>query len=348
MDYLELREIAKKGHKKAYFLYAQDEQLIFQVRDEIRKHVIKEEDSLSHIRLDGNRCTYEEVQNAISTYSMFSEDILVEVSNCHFMDGSTSSPMRELIEGYLADPREDLYFVGYYKYENELSKKNFYLDNLKKKISSLSIIEGIDSLKPKGMIGLIESIFAEKGVDISKTIPPFISEVFKGNALQLEKEIDKLIAYTDGREIRKEDVLTMIEVSDERHVMNLLDLIFTERGLGRNIRDILNLVNDLIYRGEKAEMIIGLIGSRLRLLFKIRILIEKNASKQEIMKQLRTGSAWYADRMIKISGAVSFSEYQKLFKALLDHEFILKTTSVETMSLLEMMILSIVNARDAR
>ncbi len=66
------------------------------------------------------------------------------------------------------------------------------------------------------------------------------------------------------------------------------------------------------------------------------------------MKQLRTGSAWYADRMIKISGAVSFSEYQKLFKALLDHEFILKTTSVETMSLLEMMILSIVNARDAR
>lgn len=348
MDYLELRDIAKKGQKKAYFLYAQDEQLIFQVRDEIRKRVIKNEDSLSHIRLDANRCTYEEIQNAISTYSMFSEDILVEVSNCHFMDGSPSSPVRELIEGYLSDPRDDLYFVGYYKYENDLSKKNFYLDNLKKKISPLSIIEGIDSLKPKGVVSLIETLFAEKGIEISKNLAPFISEVFKGNSLQLEKEIDKLIAYTDGREIRKEDVLSIIEVSDERHVMNLLDLIFTERGLGRNIRDILNLVNDLIYRGEKAEMVIGMIGSRLRLLFKIKILTDKNATKQEIMKQLRTGSAWYADRMIKISGALSFSEYQKLFKVLLDHEYILKTTSVETMSLLEMMILSIVNARDAK
>lgn len=347
MDYLELKEIVKKGQKRAYFIFAQDEQLIFQVRDELRKRVVKE-DSFSHIKLDGNRCTYEDIQNAISTYSMFNEDILVEVSNCYFMDGSQSTPMRELIEEYLKDPREDLYFIGYYKYENELSKKNFYLDRLNKKVSPISIIEGIDSLKPRGIVGLIETLFAEKKVEVNKNIPSFIGEVFKGNSLQLEKEIEKLLAYTAGREIRKEDILTIMEISDERHVMNLLDLIFTERGLGRNIKDILNLVNDLIYRGEKAEMVIGLIGSRLRLLFKIKIQKEKNATTQDIMKQLRTGSAWYADRMTKIANAISITEYHKLFKVLLDHELILKTTSVDTMSLLEMLILSMVNARDTK
>lgn len=347
MDYLELKEIVKKGQKRAYFLFAQDEQLIFQVRDELRKRVV-EEDSLSHIKLDGNRCTYEDIQNAISTYSMFNEDILVEISNCHFMDGGQSSPMRELIEEYLKDPREDLYFIGYYRYENELSKKNFYLDRLKKKVGPHTIIEGIDSLKPRGMVGLIESLFEERGITVSKNIAPFISEVFKGNSLQLEKEIEKLLAYTAGREIRKEDILAIMEISDERHVMNLLDMIFTERGLGRNIKDILNLVNDLIYRGEKAEMVIGLIGSRLRLLFKIKILKEQNATTQDVMKQLKTGSAWYADRMTKIATAISISEYHKLFKVLLDHELILKTTSVDTMSLLEMLILSMVNARDTK
>src|SRR5690554_2389950 len=123
---------------------------------------------------------------------MFEEDILVELSNCYFMDGGQSSPMRELVEEYLKDPREDLYFIGYYKYENELSKKNFYLDRLKKKTSPLTIIEGIDSLKPRGMVGLVETLFSERGVEVNKNIPPFISEVFKGNSLQLEKEIEKL------------------------------------------------------------------------------------------------------------------------------------------------------------
>ena len=211
MDYLELKEIVKKGQKRAYFIYAQDEQLIFQVRDELRKRVIKE-DSLSHIKLDGNRCTYEDIQNAISTYSMFSEDILVEVSNCHFMDGSQSTPMRELIEEYLKDPREDLFFIGYYKYENELSKKNFYLDRLSKKVSPVSIIEGIDSLKPRGMIGLIETLFAEREIEVNKNIAPFISEVFKGNSLQLEKEIEKLLAYTACSEIRKDDIIAIMEI----------------------------------------------------------------------------------------------------------------------------------------
>jgi len=321
VDYLELKEIVKKGQKRAYFLFAQDEQLIFQVRDELRKRVV-EEDSLSHIKLDGNRCTYEDIQNAISTYSMFNEDILVEISNCHFMDGGQSSPMRELIEEYLKDPREDLYFIGYYRYENELSKKNFYLDRLKKKVGPHTIIEGVDSLKPRGMVGLIESLFEERGITVSKNIAPFISEVFRGNSLQLEKEIEKLLAYTAGREIRKEDILAIMEISDERHVMNLL--------------------------GEKAKMVIGLIGSRLRLLFKIKILKEQNATTQDVMKQLKTGSAWYADRMTKIATAISISEYHKLFKVLLDHELILKTTSVDTMSLLEMLILSMVNARDTK
>lgn len=346
MDYLELKSMVSSGKKKAYFLYAQDEQLIFEVRDLLRGKVLKGENSLSQIKLDGNKCTYEELQNALATYSMFSEDILVEISNCYFMEGAGGNPLRELVEEYLKDPREDLYFFGSYKYENDLSKKNFYLDNLKKKINPLCIIESVDSLKPRGVVGIIEEKFAAMNVTMNKNIAVYISEVFKGSTLQLEKELDKLMAYTEGREIKKEDILKIMTLSDERHVMNLLDMIFTERGIGRNLKDILNLLNDLVYRGEKSEMIIALIGSRLRLLFKIKALKEEKGGTQEVMKFLKTGSAWYADRMSKIADAISFNEYNRLFEVLLNHEYTLKTTSVETMSLLEMLVLSVVNSRD--
>ncbi len=348
MDYLELKQIVKSEKKKAFILYAEDEQLIIEVRDLLRDKVIKEENSLSHIKLDGNRCTVEELQNALMTYSMFQEDILVELSNANFMSTQEASEFRNVIEAYLMDPRDDLTFIAYYKYENELSKKNFYLDRLKKKISPSSIIEGIDSLKPRGMVGLIEEFFKRNQMEVKSNIPPFISEVYKGNSMQLERELEKLMAFTTGREIKKEDILEIMEISDERHVMNLLDLIFTEKGLGRNIKEILNLVNDLVYRGEKAEMMIALIGSRLRLLFKIRILKEKKATSQEIMKSLKTGSAWYADRMGKIASSISYEEFDKLFEILLDHEFTLKTTSVDTDSLLEILVLSMVNAREVR
>ena len=43
----------------------------------------------------------------------------------------------------------------------------------------------------------------KQNVQVSKNIPVFIGEVFRGSSLQLEKEIEKLIAYTDGGEIRK-------------------------------------------------------------------------------------------------------------------------------------------------
>ncbi len=348
MDYLELKQIVKSRKKTAYILYAEDEQLIIEVRDLLRDQVIKEENSLSHIKLDGNRCSVEELQNALLTYSMFQEDILVELSNANFMSVQESSEFKEIIEAYLMDPREDLTFIAYYKYENELSKKNFYLDRLKKKVSSSCVIEGIDSLKPRGMVGLIEEFFKRNQIEVKSNIPSFISEVYKGNSMQLERELEKLMAYTADREIKKEDILGIMEISDERHVMNLLDLIFTERGLGRNIKEILNLVNDLVYRGEKAEMMIALIGSRLRLLFKIKILKEKKATPQEIMKSLKTSSAWYAERMGKIGGSISFEEFDKLFEILLDHEFTLKTTSVDTDSLLEILVLSMVNAREVR
>lgn len=348
MEFSAIKEIVTKNQKRAFFLYAEDEQLLFQIRDMLRKKVIHDEDSMSHIKLDANRCTPMDLENALNTYSMFQEDILVELSNCNFMENSNQPGMKETIEEYLKNPREDLYFFATYKYENDLSKRNNYLDGLKKKVSSLSFIESIDSLKQKGMVSLIEEIFQKQSVQVSKNIPVFISEVFRGNTLQLEKEIEKLIAYVDGREIKKEDILSIMEISDERHVMNLLDLIFTERGLGRNIKDILNLINDLLYRGEKSEMIIGLIGSRLRVLFRIKILQDRNATSQEIMKHLRTGSAWYADRMSRISGSLSFKEYEKLFRVLLEHEYLLKTTSVENSALLEMLVISMVNSRDIK
>lgn len=348
MDYLELKQIVKSGKKKAYILYAEDEQLIIEVRDLLRRKVLKEEDSLSHIKLDGNRCTVEDLQNALLTYSMFQEEILLELSNAHFMSAQDSSEFKEVIESYLMDPRVDLTFIAYYKYENELSKKNYYLDRLKKKISPSSIIEGIDTLKPRGMVGLIEEFFNRNQIQVKGNIPSFISEVYKGNSMQLERELEKLLAYTTGREIKKEDILNIMEISDERHVMNLLDMIFTERGLGRNIKEILNLVNDLVYRGEKAEMIMALIGSRLRLLFKMKILKEKNAPNEEMMKSLKTGSSWYADRMGKIGASISYDEFDQLFEILLDHEFTLKTTSVDTNSLLEVLILSMVNTRGVK
>jgi len=68
----------------------------------------------------------------------------------------------------------------------------------------------------------------------------------------------------------------------------------------------------------------------------------------EIMKSLKTGSAWYADRMTRIADAISYSEYGKLLDVILEHEYMMKTTSVDSMALLEMLILGLVNARDIR
>lgn len=345
MDYLAIQEVVKKNQKRAFFLYAQDEQFIFQIRDLLRKKVLKEESSLSHIKLDSNRCTPEDLENALSTYSMFSEDIMVELTNAQFMEGSAAHPLKEVLLEYFKNPREDLFFFGYYKYENDLSKRNKYLEDMKKKFHPLVLVEGIDPLKGKGMEQLITRLMDEKGIVASKNLPIFINEVFMGNTLQLEKELDKLAAYADGRELKKEDVLTLMEISDERHIFNLISLIFTDRGLGRNIKEILNLVNDLIYRGEKPEGIMASIGARLRQYFKVKVVKEKRGTVDEVMKVLNTRSTWYAENVTKIASSITMKEYDALFKVLLEHEYQLKTSSTDTSALLEMLLIRLVNVR---
>ncbi len=350
MDYKELVGTARKKAKRAYLIYGQDEQLIFEVRNALREAVLDEIGGMNHIRLDGTKATYDDALNALSTYSMFPGGILVEISKCTFMDkeAGTESPLRDLIAGYLENPREDLYFFASYKYDSELEKKNVYLDSLKKKVSGASIIEHIDAVKQKGMPELVDEAFTKRGGTLPKPMVSFIADNFKGSLLQLEKEADKLLAYTSGREVTKADVLKVMTISDERHVMNLLDLIFTERGIGRNIREILSLQNDLIYRGEKPEAVIGIIGSRIRLLFGLRPMIEEGKPMTEIAAKLRTSSSWYAERMSRISGSISYKEYARIFRILLESELTLKSSSVDPASLLEVMVLSICDAKENR
>lgn len=347
MDYKELIATVKKSRKKAYFVYGQDEQLIFEVRNALRDLVLDSPDSMNHIKLDGTKVTADEMMDALSTYSMFAGNILVEVSKCTFMEKEAGNmvAVRELIADYLLNPRDDLYFFGSYKYENELEKKNFYLDSLKKKIGEKSLVEPVDPVKQKGVSDFVEDYLKKNQVAVDKPLVTYISESFKGSLLQLEKDIDKLIAYTQGRSITKADINKVMTISDERHIMNLLDLIFTERGIGRNVKEILNLLNDLLYRGEKPEMVIGLIGSRLRLLFGIKPLREAKKPMTEVASYLKTSSAWYAERMAKISDAISYKEYSRLFKVLLEAELTLKSSSVDTGSLLEVLVLSICDTR---
>ncbi|NLC65943.1 MAG: DNA polymerase III subunit delta [Clostridium sp.] len=347
MDYLEIQKLVKKGFKTAVFLYGEDEKIILSVRNLMRSMYLDDLNGLNHIKLDGNSITSDALQDALNTYSMFSDKTFVEISNCHFMEKKDDkNENQKVLIDYLEDPRKDLYLFAYYKYDNELDKRNYFLQNLSRNSSNLSLITSVRALNKRNIKERMIIELKTKGISVSKPVLYYMESVFKGNMLQFEKELDKLIAYSDGEEITKKHIDEIMTISDERHIMNFLDLIFTENGIGRNVREIIDLLNDLLYRGESPQMILGVIGSRIRILFEIKIELEGSSETKEIKKLLRTKSSWYANIMIKKASSISFKAFQNMFETLLDYELTMKTTSTDINSALEMLVISILSSKD--
>lgn len=346
MDYLEIQKLVKKGFKIAVFLYGQDEKIILSVRNLMRSMYLDDEESLNHIKLDGNSLVPDTLQDALNTYSMFSGKTFVEITNCHFMEKKDDkNENQKILLEYLKDPRKDLYLFAYYKYDNELDKRNYFLQSVSRKTSSSSLITPVRALNKRNFKERMVIELKAKGVSVSKPVLYYMESVFKGNVLQFEKEVDKLIAYSDGEEITKEHIDEIMTISDERHIMNFLDLIFTENGIGSNIREIIDLLNDLLYRGESPQMILGVLGSRIRMLFDIKVELERNPTTKEIEKVLNTKSSWYANMMIKKSRSISFKSFQKIFETLLDYELDMKTKSTDINRSIEMLVISILSSK---
>lgn len=336
INYFDLiNEIKKKKFHKNYIFYGTDENLIKESIGSITNIFVNNDfKDFNLSKLDGNKVSFDEIYNTCETLPIMSEKKAVIVYRATFLsdktDSDNASKYSSLLK-YLKNMPEHCIFICYYIL-NEGEKKP------SKKIKSLegeACVVRIDKLKGISFNKKVQHIFEERGKEISKADLSLFCSMVDNNLNVVQNEIDKLCSFVGDRGITKEDIKLMQPQKSENIVYTLLDYVIMKKP-----QKAIDILNELIYKGESPFTILRLIQRQFYMLYAIKENIRMGKSKEEIMKQHNLLSFVYDNYVSQLSKYKS----EKLKKALqlsLNSEQILKSTNMNKKTELEMLIINI-------
>lgn len=293
-------EKIKKGEiNGSYILYGIDEKQIKEVIDKIEKKFIDTSmRDLNSMKIDGVDFNIDSIINTCESIPFISEKKLVVLYRAELLrikkGEKQSNNYKELI-AYMKDMPPHTIFIAYYVFEDK-REKNSTLDSLKGNITVVKVEE----LKGDRLYKKIGDIFSKRGKDIGKVELKFFSDSVDNDLNIIENEVEKLISYTEGREIKKEDITALLPTKKDDDIFDLVESMSTSK-----TQKALQIANELMFKGEKETRILSMIERQFDLLLKAIVSIKHKKSNDEFAKEY--GLHPYVAKNLMIQSA-KFSE----------------------------------------
>lgn len=334
------KELGQGKLRRVYVLYGEDEGFIKEIVEEIRERSgVSSDDIFNFIRIDGQKAEMSDLQDSLLTLPFMGDRKLVEIYRADFFQGVQSirdwQEKIKLIESFVHDPPEDTMLILYYVTSQE--KKDTRIKALDKKAhKSHAVVMKMPALKKENVSDFLEVYFREKGMEVSKPLLAYIRESFEGNILQLEKDLDKILAYAQGRNIEKRDIDLLMVKSGTRHKYDLVDMVMVGKA-----REAVELYNELIFKRTEPHEILETCGYRLREAYNYKVRIAQGMSSAEIMKDLNERMPWLVEKKITQYRNMSLLRISRMFQLLVDSEERMKGTPTDPQREIELLILSL-------
>lgn len=333
-------QIKKKQLNKSYIFCGYDEQLMKESIDMLKNHCIESDFRDFNINeFDGNSLdNLEAIINTCETLPFMSSKRMVIIYRCSFLDENNKSvqgnSLYKQFKEYLERTPEHCILVAYFVFN---SKR----DKLGKKITAFgktaTIVQAY-RLKDNELIKKVENLFKISGVAIGKTeLSAFCAKISGKELETIENETEKLISYTFGRDIKKEDIELMFQKSSDEDIFDLTNFITQKKAV-----EALDVLNNLYLKGEKGNIILSMIERQLRLLLLIRNGIDEGKDKDEIAKDLSI-NPFRCSIIIKQSLKFNKGQLLRAVELCLTAEKKLKSTSRNEKTELEFLIVDIMS-----
>ena len=332
------KDIETNKLRKAYVFCGLDEMLIKESIDNILDRVIEPDfKDLNLVKLDGVVATFNDIMNACETLPFMSEKKVVIVYRANFLKDKTDSTGKKIYEDlkeYLKNPPEHCMLIMYYLFNDKRERPN-----KNKKFSFLdknTTFIYADKLKGDKFYKKVNSLFEAKGKSIGRVELRYFCDLVENNFNIIETEIDKLISYAINRDITKEDITKLLPYRGEDDVFDLVDFISQKRP-----EKAIDIMNELLNKGENIMLILTLIANQLNMLFKIKIALYEKKDKDNIAKEIKR-PVFVAEKLIGQSKKFSFKQLEKCMIEFLELERKLKNSSLDKKTELELFIMKTV------
>ncbi len=296
------------------FLYGPD---VYRMRQKI-KEIVKRYQQIRKSGLnlkffEGEELNFQTFKNEFQTVPMFKEKKLFVIKEISKNENFKKRFLKEIKKFALS---KDLILF----WEKEIKKEDEFLKKLKEN-SKWQKFELLPNLKLA--LWIKKEIKKYQGRIEDSALKKLIE--FVGNDLwQLSQEIKKLISYTDGRKIKKEDVELLVKPKIEANIFKALDALSQ-----RNKEKAFNLFHQYLEKGESPLYLLAMINLQIR-----NLLIFKSTGKLN-------SHPYIVKKTIQQSKNFSLEELKKLYQRMLQLDFEIKRGRISPEIALDLLIAEI-------
>lgn len=339
LEYVELEEKLKNNKfENCYTFCGVDEALMKEKIALIKNKVLNASFSdLNFVQFDGKLVDMEVVLNTCDTIPFMDEKKVVVVYRAEFLGESEDRAFNkafEMLQKYVENPASHTILIVYYVFSEDREKPSNKIKKLEKKTCTVKF----DKLKGMNLEKKIKTLFDERGKSIGKIELKLFCDGIENNMECVKNEVEKLCCYTLDKEITKEDILTMLPPKADNDIFDLVDCISQ-----RKLEKALDIINELLFKGEKLTYVLFMIERQFNLLLQIKLGIEQGKNKDILVKELKM-NPYICEKMIMQSKKFSLANLKAAIYDCLKSEEVLKSSPVNGKTEIELLLLKTITA----
>jgi len=269
--YREFRADVKNGKQKSlYVFHGEEGYLLRDALAMLRGQIAPGTEEFNLRRFEGKTMSLNDLADAVNTFPMFSDRVLVEVWDYDL--GRLDDQTRRQLTEVLAE------VGGFVSVVFVFDTLPFKLDGRVKANAELKKLLTVVEfcLQDTGnLLGWIRSHFAAEGKDIAPAAAEYLAVMTGGQMTLLASEIDKLSAYTAEREITKRDIDAVVTP-----VLNTAVYEMMGRMIERDYDGAARKLAELAAMNEAPQRILYDVTATLRQLYGARLCMDEGVGQE--------------------------------------------------------------------
>lgn len=316
-------DIKQKKFHNLYLLYGEEELLKRNYRENLKHYILENSDEMNFTKFENKGIDLNEVQSVADTLPFFSDYRLILIQDSGLF--KTSNDFSDYLEHM---PNSTIIVFC----EKEVDKRN----KLYKYVNKTGIAAEIKMNDAKEILNWAARKLKEAGKIFTRNTMDYFLQRVDNNLYNLSNEIDKIVAYTEGREeVTIEDIDAVCPVHLQNHIFQMVDAV------GEQDADkTLSLYNELIELKEAPSYIMYMLVRHFNILLQVSSI--NGMEKNEIAKKVGI-SPYFVGNYQRQAARFSKQQLKQALEKSLELEQMFKTGSLNDQISVELLLVEIIN-----
>lgn len=313
--------------KNNYIVFGEEDYLRDSFISDIKKSALSGAMAdLNYDEFTGDKFDVDSFNQVVNTLPAFSSYRIIHIKNYNKLKEAKLKAVVNYLEDF-ADTSVLILETS----ENKISK----VSALYKRVSKESIVKECKRMRINDLKNWVRGEFKKENKNIETDAVDKIVDLTGNHLMELKSEIAKVVTYCfDKDKITSGDVTSLgIDIKEDT-LFDLADAV----GEG-NSKKAIKLFEKL--SSEYPVLVLGSIAGLFRRLFKVKLLLNKNATNEEIKKSINIYFDFIIKKLTVMAGKFTEGDFEKIFAMLSKCDVKIKSSPIDTKLIMSKLVMDL-------